>query len=77
MSVEGQLSEYGDALDLMGVVTLLQIADIADEDRVRILELWCDGVGRTFEDWMAKVVVGPPVGAGGEESEVEVRGEVI
>jgi len=68
--MEAELLEYSEPLDLMGVVTELQVADISDEERVQVLQRWCSEVGRIYEDWMGRVVVGPPVGFGQEEGEV-------
>jgi len=65
MDVSEMLWEYGDKLDLLGVVTVLQVADISDEDRVSLLREWCESVGREYQDWMGAAVVGPPIGTFG------------
>lgn len=65
------LSDYREPLDLLGVVTFLQLADASDEERVSVLHGWCDEVGRPFEDWMEAAVIGPPIGVFGP-GEMEV-----
>lgn len=65
------LYEYGDPLDLLGVVTVLQVADVTDEDRVFRLRAWCERVGREWEEWIEAAVLGPPIGTFGP-GELEV-----
>ena len=71
MAMMPVLFEYSDPLDLLGVVTELQVADVSNEDRVSRLREWCEGVGREFEDWMETAVLGPPIGTFGP-GEMEV-----
>ncbi len=66
MSVEVGLSGYFEPKDLMGVITVLWMEDIGDEEKVSILQAWCERVGRRFEDWMGKLVVGSPIGVADE-----------
>lgn len=74
MTVEGRLGEYFEPGDLMGVITQLWMEDIEDEEKVLILQAWCERVGDRYEEWMGKVVVGPPVGPADEGREVEIIG---
>lgn len=71
MSVESELYGLNQFVDLLGAVTALQVADMDDEQKVELLRQWVARMGEEYEEWMTRVVTGPPVG-GDEPGEVEV-----